>query len=147
MSKELIFPYPLIIPILKIKNRKSPIKFLAIIALFFAISFTANAQRGDRQALSPEQIAEKETTRLVEKLSLNETQTAQVQEITLAYAKQLQEAHENNEGDRAALKEIRTAINTEKTTELQQVLTEEQFIALDEIQAKKGKRKGGKKGR
>lgn len=128
---------------------KSPINFLVIVALFFAFTFTANAQRGDRQPHDPKQAAEKQTTRMVEKLSLNEIQTAQVKEINLTYAQKLQAAHENNKGNREAMKEISTAINTEKAAELKRVLTAEQFTAFEEMQPKrgKGKRKGGKKER
>ncbi|MEM1120248.1 MAG: DUF4890 domain-containing protein [Bacteroidota bacterium] len=128
---------------------KSPIKFVVIIALFFAFTFSANAQRGDRPPRDPAQMAERQTTQMVEKLGLDEIQTVKVKEINLAYAKKMQEAHEDNEGNREALREIRTAINTEKSAELKLILTEEQFSAYEEMQAKrgKGKRKGGKRER
>lgn len=123
---------------------KLSIKFLAIVALVFTFNFAANAQRGDRQPPSPEKMAERQTTRMVEHLALSETQAAQVQQIHLAYAQKMHEARENNEGNREAMKEIRTAINTEKETELQQVLTAEQFQTYAETKAKRGKGRKGK---
>ena len=89
-------------------------------------------------------MAERETTRLVEKLTLDETQTAKVQEINLTYAKKMQEAREDNKGNREAMKEIRTAIDAEKTAELKQVLTEAQFQTYEEMQSKRGKGRGGR---
>jgi len=129
---------------------KLSIKYLAIVALFFTFTFAATAQRGDRQPKDPATMAEKQTTRMVEDLSLDATQTAQVQAINLTYAQKIQEARENNEGDRAAMKEIKAAINTEKSAEMQQVLTEAQFQTYTEMEANrgKGKRKGkGKRGK
>lgn len=124
---------------------KLSIKFLAIIALFLTFNLTANAQRGGK-SFNPEQMAEKQTTRMTEKLGLDETQTLKVQEINLVYAKKMQEAHESNKGNREAMKEIGTAIREEKNVEMQQVLTVEQFSAYEEMQAKQADRKG-KKGR
>ena len=122
-------------------------KFLAFIALFFTFTFAANAQRGDGQRLAPEDMAEKETTRMVEKLSLDQTQAAKIKEINLTYAKKMQAAHEDNKGDREAMKEIGAAIDTEKSAELKQVLTQSQFTAYEQMKGENGKGRGkGKKG-
>lgn len=126
---------------------KSSIKFLAIIALFFTFNFAANAQRGVGQQHDPKQMAERQTTQMVEQLTLDETQTAKVKEINLTYAKKMQEAREDNKDNREAMKEIGAAINLEKSTEMKQVLTEAQFKAYEEMQVKKGRGKGGKGGR
>lgn len=126
---------------------KSSIKFLAIIALFFTFNFAANAQRGVGQQHDPKQMAERQTTQMVEQLTLDETQTAKVKEINLTYAKKMQEAREDHKDNREAMKEIGAAINLEKSTEMKQVLTEAQFKAYEEMQVKKGRGKGGKGGR
>ena len=117
-------------------------KFLAFIALFFTFTFAANAQRGDGQRLAPEDMAEKETTRMVEKLSLDQTQAAKIKEINLAYAKKMQEAREGNTGNRSAMQEIATAINNEKATELKTVLTAEQYKTYEQMEAGRAKGKG-----
>ncbi|MEM1322419.1 MAG: DUF4890 domain-containing protein [Bacteroidota bacterium] len=120
------------------------IKILAVIAFVFTLSFAASAQRGGR-SIDPEQMAEKETTQMVEKLSLDAQQTADVKAINLAYANKMKEAREANKGDRAAMKEVRKTINQARSTELKEILTAEQFQAYEEMQA--NRRKGKKKGR
>ena len=125
---------------------KSPIKFLAIIALFFTVSFAANAQRGG-ESHDPEQMAEKETSRIVEKLSLDESQSAKAKEINLTYAKLMLDARDENKDNREAMKKIEQAINSEKSAEMKLVLTEAQFKTYEEMQAQKGKEKGGKGGK
>ena len=116
-------------------------KFLVITTLLFAFSFAANAQRGNRQPLNPEQMAENQTTQMVEKLSLDAVQTAKVKELNLTYAKKMHEAREDNKGNRDAMKEILASIDTEKKAELKQVLTEVQFKSYEEMQGKKKTRK------
>jgi len=126
---------------------KSSIKFLAIIALFFTFNFAAHAQRGGGPSLNPEQMAEKETTRLVEELTLDEAQAAKVKEINLAYAKKMQEARDDNKGNRDAMKEIVASIHTEKSAEMKMILSEAQFKTFEEIQAKQAGRKKGRGGK
>ena len=129
---------------------KSSIKFLAIIALVLTCTFAANAQRGGGKSIDPTEMAEKETAQMVEKLSLNEKQTAQISAINLDYAKEMHEAHEANKDDRDGLKEISTSIQTRKSAELKYVLTEAQFKTYEEMQLKGGKGRegeGGKGGR
>jgi hypothetical protein len=124
---------------------KASIKFLALIALIFTFSFAANAQRGgDRERPTPEQMAERQTERMVEQLELNDTQAAQVKEINLAAAVKMQEARENSDDDREAMREVGKTIRTEQTTALQAVLTEAQFQTYEETLAQRGKRKKGK---
>lgn len=128
----------------KLETMKLSIKILAIIALLLTFSFAANAQRGDRQAPEPEEMAERQTAGMVEHLSLDENQAVQVAAINLTYANKMKEAHENNEGDREAMKEIRATIDAEKAAELKLLLTEEQFIAFEKMLAEKGNERKGK---
>lgn len=124
---------------------KSSIKFLALIALVFTFTSMANAQRGsDRERPTPEQMAERQTERMVEQLELNETQAAQIEEINLTAALKMKEARENSDGDREAMREIETVIRTEQTAALKSVLTEAQFQTYEEALTQKGKRKKGK---
>lgn len=124
---------------------KSSIKFLAVIALFFTVNFTAFAQqRGE--PLDPEQMAEKQTAQMVEKLDLDEAQASKVKEINLIYAKRMQEAHEDNRDNREAMKEIRTAIESEKSADLSLILTDDQLKAYQDMEQNRGKRGGARKG-
>lgn len=128
---------------------KSSIKFLAIIALFFTFNFAANAQRGGGKQPDPAQMAERETTQMVEKLGLNDTQAVKVKEINLTYAKKMQEAMAGREENRDAMKEIGAAIQKEKSAEMKIVLLEKQFKAYEKMQAEQGDRmkgNGGKNG-
>lgn len=128
---------------------KLSIKIFTTIALLLAISFTANAQRGERKAQDPEKRAEKQTTRMVEKLALNEEQTAKVQAINLAYAKKMQDTKAENKESREAMKQVRDEINSAKNEELKAVLTDEQFKSYEALASEKKrgprKRKGGKR--
>ena len=92
-------------------------------------------------------MAEKETTQMVEKLNLDEVQTVKIKEINLTFAKKKQEAKDENKGNKEAIKIITEAINNEKNAEIKQVLTDEQFKTYEELQAKKTKGRGGKRGR
>ena len=122
---------------------KLSMKILAIVALFFTSNFAANAQRGG-ESHDPEQMAERETSRMTEKLSLDEVQTAKVQELNLMYAKEMQEAREENKGDREHMKEMEAVINSEKSAEMKLILTEAQFKTYEEMQSKSGRGAGGK---
>lgn len=125
---------------------KSSIKLFASIALIFTFCFVANAQRGG-QKLSPEEMAEKETTQMVEKLNLDEVQTVKIKEINLTFAKKKQEAKDENKGNKEAIKVITEAINNEKIAEVKQILTDEQFKDYEALIAKSTTRKKGRGGR
>lgn len=129
---------------------KSSIKVLAIIALFFSLIISAEAQENrkkrDRKSRDPEKRALRQTTRMVEKLKLDEEQTSQVKQINLTYAKKVKEARKVNDGNREAMKKSRSIIRTEKKAAFKAILTEAQFATLEEMQEKRGKRSGEKRG-
>ena len=125
---------------------KSSIKFLVILALVFTISFTANAQRGERKAPDPEKMAEKQTSKMVEKLALDQTQAAKVQAINLTYAKKMHEAREEHKEARDAMRKIGDAIHSEKSAEMKTILTDAQYKSYEEMEKKRGPHKGGKRG-
>ena len=116
-------------------------------ALFLFMGFNADAQRRGGPP-SPEEMSAKQTEHMTEKLGLSDDQAAEVEAINLAYAKKMQEAHEENGGDRNAMQQIMTAIESEKAAEMKTVLSAEQFKAFEEMQAGQakpmGKRRGGK---
>ena len=123
---------------------KSSIKILAIVVLCFSFSLVVSAYNGTPPNKA-EKRAEKQTNRMIEKLNLNDAQAAKVGDINLFYAAKMEEARAKNKGDRAAMKEIKTAIRTEMTAEMKQVLTPEQFASFQAMKPHK-KRGKGKKG-
>ena len=123
---------------------KSSIKILAMVVLCISFSLVAKAYKGTPPEKA-EKRAEKQTNRMTEKLNLNEAQAAKVININLFYAAKMEKAHANNKGDRAAMKEIKTAIRSEKMTEMKTVLTPEQFKSYQSMKPHK-KRGKGKKG-
>lgn len=125
---------------------KSSINVFLFAAFFLFMGFNADAQRRGGPP-SPEDMSAKQTEHMTEKLGLSEDQTAKVKAINLTYAQKIQEAREENSGDRSAMQEITTAINKEKAAELKTVLTDEQYKTFEQMQASESKRKGKQKGR
>lgn len=126
---------------------KSSIKFLAFIALFLTFNFAATAQRGGGGSADPAQMAEKETTQMVEKLALDNAQADKVKAINLTYAKKNQEARETYKDNRDAMKKIGTAIQKEKSGEMKMVLSEKQFKKYEEMEAEQDNRTKGDRGK
>ena len=120
--------------------------FTSLLALVFIIAAgTMSAQttdrfdRGERERLSPEQRAEKQTERMTKQLDLTEAQQAEVKRINEAFAKK-QETHRED---------MRLTREAHKTA-LEQVLTAEQRKKAEALIAqRKAKReeRGGKSDR
>jgi len=126
---------------------KALINILAVATLLFTISFSANAQKpvGDRPARAePAEMAKTQTADMVEKLNLDEAQAVQVEAINLDYVMKIKAAREKNEGGREAMKAIRAEYDAGKKAELKKVLTEDQLVAYEAMQPKRGAKKGKK---
>lgn len=119
-------------------------KVLVATTLLLALNFSATAQRGG--APNSEQMAERETTRMVEKLNLDDAQTAKVQELNLKYANKVIDARQENKGNREAMQQLKTTIDTEKAADMKLVLNEEQFNTYTEMQNQPKKGGKGKRG-
>ncbi|TNE58124.1 MAG: DUF4890 domain-containing protein [Bacteroidetes bacterium] len=116
------------------------------ILLFFA-SLTLSAQPGGGgRAMNPEQRAEQQTTAMKEKLTLSDAQAGKVQEINLKYAKQMQAAREEANGDWSTMRETMQGMRAEQDKELQTVMTEAQWQQWvkyrEEMRANRGNRGG-----
>lgn len=94
--------------------------------------------RGHRSAATPEERAQHHTDRLVEKLALTETQTTEVANINLDFAKKIK-ATKDAETERGANREAVKNLKTEQKAAIKEVLTPEQATAFE---AMKGERKG-----
>jgi len=126
---------------------KSSIKFILTAALFLTATIFSFAQRGGERDHSPEKRADKQTARMVDNLSLNDKQAADVKAINLDFAKKMKEAHVANKGkDREAMKPVRADLEKGRSAALAKVLTATQLETYEakksEIKEKiKGKRK------
>lgn len=106
---------------------RTTIKIFTLSLLFLAgLTINLNAQPGNWNA-DPEQRATQQTAQMTEKLSLSEAQSAKVKEINLKFANKMKEAREKSAGDREAMRGAIGTIRQEQDTELQTVLTEEQW--------------------
>ncbi len=127
---------------------KSIIRLVAIQAFVFTLGYAGMAQPGGPR-LSPEEMAERQTTQLAEKLELDEAQKSKVQEINLAFAQKLKAMREEGRDNREAMREKRETAQSERMAQLKEVLSEEQFKAFEEIQSERPERskRGDRKGR
>ena len=134
--------------------------FIKVSFVFFALlaSQLVYAQRGEGgrggRDMDPEARAERQTKGMQERLSLTEGQLPIIKSINLKYAQKMQEAREEAEGDREAMRSTMNALRGQKKVELKAILTQEQFEALEaweeerraNRQGKREKRKGKDKG-
>ncbi|TXB63130.1 hypothetical protein [Phaeodactylibacter luteus] len=124
----------------------------ASLALFMAVSFTAQAQqRGpqkERQRMTAEEKAQMQTDTMAARLELSEAQAAKVYEINLKYAQEMDARREAKKEEaqlqRAAAKEELKALRDAKNNELSQVLDQKQ---MEQFMAQQAKREEKMKGR
>jgi len=120
------------------------ISFVA--AAVMTMAFTnLTAQSKSLKDSTPEQRAKMQTEWMKTKLALNSSQTRQVYDLNLQYAKKNDPILQSNEGKMAKFKKLK-AIQQEKSSVLSKILTDEQFKKYQEmkdqmIQNFKNKRK------
>lgn len=101
----------------------------------------ATAQRGRGNA-DPEQIAERQTSMMVEKLNLNDQQAAELKAVNLKYAEKFRELRGQRPGPEA-MREL----HGKKDAEIQSVLTEEQYRQWQETRPQGPPRQGKMRGK
>ncbi len=122
-------------------------KFFSLACLLFLTFTYASAQRGGWSNASPEDRAKQQTDMMAEKLSLSKKQTKKVGEINLKYAGKMKDAFDNNQdGDRAAMREAMMKLRQEQNGELKSVMTTQQFEQWQEIQTEQRNRRRGQRG-
>lgn len=99
-------------------------------------------QGGER--MTPEERAEKQTSRMVGELELNEDQAALVGELNLTTAAKTSELREANRGNREAMMEGMKGIQAERETALKDILSEDQYAKHLEMVAKEEERRGNR---
>lgn len=121
-------------------------KQISLIVAFMIMAFThLTAQSKSLKDSTPEQRAKMQTEWMKTKLALNSSQTRQVYDLNLQYAKKNEPILQSNEGKMAKFKKLK-AIQQEKSFVLSKILTDEQFKKYQEmidqmIQNFKNKRK------
>lgn len=107
------------------------ISFVA--AAVMTMAFThLTAQSKSLKDSTPEQRAKMQTEWMKTKLALNSSQTRQVYDLNLQYAKKNDPILQSNEGKMAKFKKLK-AIQQEKSSILSKILTDEQFKKYQEI--------------
>ena len=127
---------------MKITKRILP----TVIMLFLGIIALHAQHNKERPPMDAEKIAEKQTARMTENLSLDEKQAEQVNAIHLKYAQQKKVDREKAMAEREAKKAQRQKTHDAKMAELKQILSAEQYTKLEQSAADRKSRKGNRKG-
>lgn len=108
-------------------------------------------ERGNRADLTPAQMADKQTERLAKQVTLTDKQLDKVKAVNLEYANKLVALKGQTSEDREQNRTAHKALRAEQEAAINKVLTKEQVAELEahkaEMKAKRGERKGGKKGK
>lgn len=105
--------------------------------------------RGDRPNFNPEEIAKRQTQRLVDELKLNKEQEAKAIAINKKYTEKqtgsFGKMRDASDADRAKMREEMDKLQAERNKEIRAILTPEQAKTFDEIQKKREemRRNGG----
>jgi hypothetical protein len=98
---------------------------IILVSLVLLSGFQMNAQEKRLNELSAEELSEKQTTFFSEKLSLNEKESQQLQDINLKYAKEVKQLQA--EGRSKATREKLEKLNHDHNAEVKTLLSEEDF--------------------
>ena len=109
-------------------------KMLFGIICLLVLSITVSAQpgRGNRQQLTPEESAKRQTEQFKTDFKLTDQQVPKVNEVNLVYAKAAAKVRENARGgggDFSAMREEMNKLETQRGTALEKILTKDQMAA------------------
>lgn len=128
-------------------------KKLAVLALVALFSMSAFAQEKTKK--TPEERAEKVTAKMTEKLNLTTEQAIKIKQINLDAAKKKEALRAEAKGNRGEMRGKVKAIETERNTQIEQLLTNAQKVEYEKMKKhtkkkmkerrakRKGKRHGG----
>jgi Spy/CpxP family protein refolding chaperone len=117
-------------------------KKLLMIAAIFTMTFAgANAQRGQggprggqqKESMTPEQRAEKITTKMTEELGLSEDQKQKIYQVNLENAKKRDANRATMEEERKAKRTEMQAQNQAQNEQIEAILTPEQKTKWEEV--------------
>lgn len=158
MSKERKIISEGSLTICKMKKTFQLIFSLTILSL---ASFTAFAQggpggrMGGRAMMSPEERVERQATMMQDSLQLTDELTSEVKEVLSVYAKKMQDARAEANGDWASMRTTMQTLRQEQNEELEAVLGEEKWTQWEAITAdmmqrrqdRRGERGGNRQGK
>jgi periplasmic protein CpxP/Spy len=125
---------------------KSKVRIILTALTMFAVVFALQAQRGQRQQLTPEQRAEKQTEMMTEKLSLTPEQASKIKDINLKYADKHKAQKDEAKGEREKNRSAMQQLQDERKAEINAVLNKDQQAKYEQMQAKNRKAGPGKGG-
>ncbi|PHN05611.1 hypothetical protein [Flavilitoribacter nigricans] len=146
---------------------KKTLQLFFSLAILSLASLTTYAQggpgggrMGGRGMMDPEQRVERQATMMQDSLELTDELTAEVKEVLSVYAKKMQEARAEANGDWGSMRTTMQTLREEQNQELEAVLGEEKWTQWEAISAEmmqrrqemrgerrgeQGKKKGKKK--
>lgn len=92
--------------------------------------------------MNPEQRAERQATMMQDTLGLSDELTADVKEVLGIYAKKMQEARAEANGDWEAMRSTMQKMRQEQNEELEAILGEEQWAKWEAITAERMQQRG-----
>lgn len=110
--------------------------------LFLLFTHHVSAQGNGRRNLDPEQLAERQTTEMVESLALSDAQASKVAEVNLKYAQKMKDMRDNMEGDWSQMRELMMKVREERSNEMKTYLTEEQHASWLKIEEERRANRG-----
>ncbi|MFT4666150.1 MAG: protein CpxP [Polaribacter sp.] len=129
---------------------KFTLKLAAVFMLCFLCSLNMQAQRGGRGG-DPIEMAQKQTQRMTDSLTLSTAQANKVSEINLKYANKVSDfrkaARESEDFDRTTMRENMQKMRGEQTAELQTILTKDQWTKFEKMEEARMQKREGRKGR
>lgn len=114
---------------------------LVCMMALMTIGLWAQRPQGERQQMTPEQRAKQRTEQLKKDLGLNETQEAEVYDLQLKLAKEMQTIRSNagEQPDREKMRTEMEKFRAEESAGMKKILTEEQFEKWEKQQAERMK--------
>lgn len=107
--------------------------------------------RGDRPQMTPEQMQQRQTQRLVEELKLNKDQEAKVTAINKKYNEKnpvdWSKMRDASDDERAKMRETMMKVQAEKDKEIKAILTSEQLKLYDDMQKRREEMRRNGQGR
>ena len=111
-----------------------------------AVVFVLQAQRGQRQQLTPEQQAEKQTEMMTEKLALSPEQAQKIKDINLKYADKHKAQRDETQGEREKNRTAMQQLQDERKAAVNAVLNKDQQAKFEQMRPEKGQGRPGKMG-
>lgn len=126
------------------------ISIFSILALvLFAVQGYAQqgpGPRGGRFNMEPKEMAAQQTEQMKKQLNLTDEQLPKIEALNLKYAEKMKAARDEAAGDRDAMRNTMRSMFNEKDTELQKILTEDQWATLQKVRQERRQNGRGRRG-